>query len=373
MTSTSGGRVAISMTPTSGWTVQASGQSGTRRPARADRSTPAEPGSSPDGGETPVDATELTAALPSRLEDGPEEALESPVERVLVDPPGELEPDLPELPSRSDPAWPHADAPTVSADHRAPLLTDPVLPEPPPLPEPPSTHPEAPPCPERSPLVPDAASPLADPALLPPDGAPPSRPVVAVLALAPRCGTSTVARWLAAALAGRDPDGAAILATSAPRGPGALRTPAAARAARALVARAIEPVRASGRLCLVDASQSPLSIAATYLAPLVIDVGHGEPADAALSVADHVLLVAAPRVEPALAEVVSQRLASDGPPPTVILNRAVEADNWDGRADVVLPESRLAARRAYAGREARGPIGGIVAALAEELEGSLWE
>jgi hypothetical protein len=203
--------------------------------------------------------------------------------------------------------------------------------------------------------------------------APPARPVVAVLALAPRCGATTLALWLAAALASRDPDGVGIVSTPAPRGAAALRTPAAVRTARALAVRGLEPVRTTGRLCLLEASHSPLSIAATYLGPLVIDVGHGATADAALSVADHVLLVASPAVEPALAEVVAQRVAGDGPDPIVVLNRAVEAERWDGRADVVLPESRLAARRATAGREPRGAIGTLIARLADELESSLWQ
>ena len=205
-----------------------------------------------------------------------------------------------------------------------------------------------------------------------PDVSPPPRPVVAVVGLAPRCGASTVARWVAAALAARDPEGAAIVSTVAPRGAGALRTPGAARLARGLGARSLEPVRAAGRLCLVDSEvHSPLSIAATYLAPLVLDVGHGVPPDAALSVADHVLLVASPEVEPALAEVVAQSIARSAPEPTVVLDRALEDARWDARADVVLPESRLAARRAASGREARGEIGVAVSELAAALEGSL--
>jgi hypothetical protein len=202
--------------------------------------------------------------------------------------------------------------------------------------------------------------------------APPARPVVAVLALAPRCGATTLALWLAAALAIRDPDRVGIVSTPARHGAAALRTPAAVRTSRALAARGLEPVRTTGRLCLLDASHSPLSIAATYLAPLVIDAGHGPTADPALSVADHVLLVASPAIEPALADVVAQRVAGAAPDPIVVLNRAVEADRWDGRADVVLPESRLAAQRASAGREPRGAIGDLVARLADELEGSLW-
>jgi hypothetical protein len=205
------------------------------------------------------------------------------------------------------------------------------------------------------------------------DVSPPPRPVVAVVGLAPRCGASTVARWVAAALAARDPEGAAIISTVAPRGAGALRMPGAARLARGLGARSLEPVRAAGRLCLVDSEvHSPLSIAATYLAPLILDVGHGVPPDAALSVADHVLLVASPEVEPALAEVVAQSIARSAPEPTVVLDRALEDARWDGRADVVLPESRLAARRAASGREARGEIGLAVGELAAALEGSLW-
>ena len=214
----------------------------------------------------------------------------------------------------------------------------------------------------------------ADEASLPATAPPaPARPVVAVVGLAPRCGTTTVARWVATVLAARDPDGAAIVATAAPRGTGAVRTRGAARLARRLGARSIGGARAAGRLCLVEsADHSPLTLAATYLAPVVIDAGHGTPAEAALSVADHVLLVASPSVEPALGELVAQSVARAAPEPSVVLNRAQEDMRWDGRADVVLPESRLSARRAGAGWEARGAVGAAVAELAAGLEESTW-
>lgn len=264
----------------------------------------------------------------------------------------------PEPPAPDDVRWLVDPEPLAPDDFRWPEAEPPQVDAPPAEPEPP--------LPNDPPVDLDNH--------LPPASLPPARPVVVVVGLGPRCGASTVARWLAAALALRDPDGGAVVVTPAPRGTGALRTSSAARLARALEARSVGPARAAGRVCLLDSdAHSPLTVAATYLAPVVVDLPHGASPDAALSVADQVLLVAAPAAEPALATVVAESLARSGPEPTIVLNRALEEPQWDRRADVVLADSRMAARRAAAGREARGPVGVAVDALAEEIEASLWE
>lgn len=200
-----------------------------------------------------------------------------------------------------------------------------------------------------------------------------AHPVVAVIALAPRCGASTLARWLGAELAGRDPEGAAIVLSPRPSGAGSLRGGSAARLGRALSARDIGPVRAAGRLCLLDASEhSALTVAATCLAPLVIDGPYGASAASLTSVADHVVLVAAPSVEPSLAAVMAASLARSGPEPFVVVNRVDEPGPWEDRPGLLLPSSRLGARRAAAGLPAGGALGVAVAQIADACEGSSW-
>jgi hypothetical protein len=55
-----------------------------------------------------------------------------------------------------------------------------------------------------------------------------------------------------------------------------------------------------------------------------------------------------------------------GPEPIVVLARARgEADLWDGRFAVSLPESRMAAQAALAGRSPRGALGAALAELAD--------
>ena len=201
----------------------------------------------------------------------------------------------------------------------------------------------------------------------------PAHPVVAVIALAPRCGASTLARWLGAELAGRDPEGAAIVLSPRPSGAGPLRSGSVASLDRALAARRIGPVRAAGRLCLLDAAEhSPLTVAATCLAPLVIDGGHGASAAGLTSLADFVVLVAVPSVEPSLAAVMAASLARTGPEPFVVVNRADEAERWEDRPGLLLPSSRLGARRAAAGRAPGGALGVAVARIADACEESVW-
>jgi hypothetical protein len=202
-----------------------------------------------------------------------------------------------------------------------------------------------------------------------PDWTVSARPVVAVAALAPRCGTTTVARALAAELALRDDGGAAIVSCDGIAGGGIpLGTPAAGRLGRA-VQRALPcRVRAVGRVCLTVAGPNPASLvdSARDLAPLVLDVGEPGQAAVAASLADAVVLVAGPAVEPALATVVEQSLCRIGPEPVVVLNRDRDADAcWNDRCVLRLPEARMGAQLALAGREARGDLGRAIAQLAD--------
>ena len=78
------------------------------------------------------------------------------------------------------------------------------------------------------------------------------------------------------------------------------------------------------------------------------------------------VLVAGPDAEPALAAVVAESLGVVGPRPVVVLNRCGRASGrWDAEPHVAVPESRLAAQLAGAGREPRGPVGEAVAALVD--------
>jgi hypothetical protein len=185
----------------------------------------------------------------------------------------------------------------------------------------------------------------------------PPRAVVAVVGLGPRCGTTTLARALAVELARRDPSGAAIAsASSVPSGP-VLATGSARRLARALGSRAV------GRLALVPSGDPALAqLAADRGAPLVLDVGHGTPPEGALALADEAVLVTSPEVEPALAEVAASTLAER---PLVVLNRAFDSEGWRRAPDVVVPESRVGAKLALAGRDPIGPLGAEVASLAD--------
>ena len=173
-------------------------------------------------------------------------------------------------------------------------------------------------------------------------------PVVAVFGLAARCGATTVARGLGAELAGRSDDGACAVSGSGAAGAIPLGTPAAARLARALAELAPGRPRASGRLCLLEADD-PLGLAdlARGLAPLVLDAGRA-PGGAHASVADRVVLVAGPAVEPSLALAVAVTVSRVASRPLVVLNRPRRsgdgADRWAEAADLVA--ARVAHRRA---------------------------
>jgi hypothetical protein len=215
----------------------------------------------------------------------------------------------------------------------------------------------------------EPVEPTAGDAYAEPDRTAAARPVVAVAALAPRCGTTTIARALAAELALRDDGAAAIVTSDGIAGGGIpLGTPAAGRLGRA-VQRALPcRVRAVGRLCLTVAGPDPAPLvdSARDLAPLVLDVGEPSQAAVAASLADAVVLVAGPAVEPTLATVVAQSLCRIGPEPVVVLGRDRDSDaRWDDRCALRLPEARMGAQLALAGREARGELGRAIARLAD--------
>jgi hypothetical protein len=200
------------------------------------------------------------------------------------------------------------------------------------------------------------------------------RPVIAVAGLAPRCGTTTIARALGAELALRDPVGAAMVSADALTGKGLpLGTPAAARLTRALARLLPVPSRTVGRLCLTacDAEHAAtLADAAHELAPVVLDVGEASQVAVAASLADAVVLVGCPATEPALAVVLADSLRRVGPDPITVLNRdRDEAGHWEGRCALRLPESRMGAQLALAGREPRGELGRAIAEVADLVAG----
>lgn len=197
------------------------------------------------------------------------------------------------------------------------------------------------------------------------------RPVVAVAGLRRGAGVTTLARALGAALGVRDPCGACVVTAAAGGASVPLGLPAGGRLSRRIAPFIDGRARPCGRLCLVeDADRACLSAVARDVAPLVLDVSDPAEAAAAVSVADHVLLVAGPETEPALAAVVAESLGLVGPPPLVVVNRSGRAsERWAAEPHVPVPESRLAAQLAGAGREPRGPVGQAVAALAERVGG----
>jgi hypothetical protein len=195
-----------------------------------------------------------------------------------------------------------------------------------------------------------------------------SRPVVAVFGLALGCGATVVTRALAAELGARD-GGAAAVACAAPAAAIPLASPAASRLARTLASLPGARARAVGRLCLVEgADQLALCDAARYLAPVVIDAGHAVVGGVPAALAHHAVLVASPRVEPALASVAAACLARVGPEPIVVVNRSRGDEGWSGPASVELPDARMGAQLALGGREPRGELGRAIADLADLCE-----
>jgi hypothetical protein len=196
---------------------------------------------------------------------------------------------------------------------------------------------------------------------------PEQRPVICVFGLARGCGSTVVARALAAELATRDPAGTAAVCCEVRAAGIPLATHAATRLARALEEVPGATPRAVGRLCLVSgADPLILSDTARHFAPLVIDAGSAALGGAPASMADHTVLVTTQAVEPALARVGAECVARVGPAPIVVLNRAPH----DQTGALVLPNSPLGAQLALGGREARGDLGRAIAELADLCDGS---
>jgi hypothetical protein len=197
--------------------------------------------------------------------------------------------------------------------------------------------------------------------------APEARPVIAVIGLGARCGTTTIARALAIELAQRDRSGAAIVSAESRAPASALAVAAARKLARALPDGF---AAAAGRLCLLDPDAPALrELALSRPAPLVLDVGHGRPPESPFALADIAVLVAAPGVEPSLADVVAASLTRDGVTPPVVLNRAVDLGGWSGREALTIGDARLGARLAMAGRDPTPGLARPIAELADSLVG----
>jgi hypothetical protein len=199
------------------------------------------------------------------------------------------------------------------------------------------------------------------------------RPVIAVFGLARGCGATVVARALAAELARRAVGAAAVHCDSTPAGI-PLATAAAARLARALAEVVGADTRAVGRLCLIDGADRELVVDCTrHVAPLVLDSGATALGGAPAALADEVVVVATPVVEPALASVATDYLGQMDRDPIVVLNRVRpsqgEPTAWAERATYALPESRMGAQLALGGREPRGSLGRAIAELADRCEG----
>jgi hypothetical protein len=193
-----------------------------------------------------------------------------------------------------------------------------------------------------------------------------------VAGLSPRSGVTTVARALGAELAVRDESRAAVVTAAAMASGGIpLGTIPAGRLARAVVRSLPTRTRAVGRLCLVEigAEDRPRLVDVSRgLAPLVVDVTDGSALAAAASLVDAVVLVGLPSSEPALARVLESSLAKVGPEPVVVLNRDGGGDgHWEAFDGPRLPEARIAAQLALAGRDAPGDFGRAVAGLADRV------
>ena len=214
-------------------------------------------------------------------------------------------------------------------------------------------------------LEPAAPQPVPRPLVLPP------RPVVAAVGLRPGCGTTTVARALAASLASRDPVGAAVVAGSAEVPPFAPSVRAASRLAAQLGSSG-GSATAAGRLCLTDVwDHGALVSLWRGVAPLVLDVSLDASPRALASVADLTILVASGDAEPALAELASRSLAQGDRRPLIVVSRPDEPERWQGRATLVLPHSRPAAHLAAAGWALRGTFGAAMAELGSLCEAAI--
>lgn len=193
---------------------------------------------------------------------------------------------------------------------------------------------------------------------------PRSYPLVGVVGLARKCGATTIARALAAELASRH-GGAAVVAS--PGRPAVVPLGSSAPAAHlAQTLARLDERRAAGRLCLAACADAEVLASVTReVAPAVMEVEPGCAALDAARVLDRILLVASPGLEPALAAAVAETIAAVGEPPLLAVNRAVDHGPWLVHAEVLVPDSRVGARLALAGREPRGWLGKAVKQLAD--------
>jgi hypothetical protein len=209
----------------------------------------------------------------------------------------------------------------------------------------------------------EGEEPQAPPALpLPSPAAVNARPIVAVIGLAAGCGTTTLARALAANLARRDHSGASIVASPEPDAGANLAVRSAARLA-ARVNAGGSTARAAGRLCITNADQPE---ALVRLAPVVLDLPPGEHPQ--IERAHLTVLVAPGDAEPALAELAARNLKRTGREPITVVTRAADPERWQRRAFLLLPASPVGARLAFAGWEARGPLGAAIGRIADACE-----
>jgi len=211
--------------------------------------------------------------------------------------------------------------------------------------------------------------------LIPFGEAPPpltGRGVVAVIGLGRRCGATVVARAVACELARRDGAGASAVTADPATGGMALGLPAARRLARMLEPAGVGRAWTCGRLCLVDCvDRARLAGATLHLAPLVLDDCDPRDAPPTAKIADHLLIVGGGAIEPALATALAAALTPHAAAaPLTVANRVDDRDGpWAQRADVLLPESRLGAQLALAGREPRGAFGRAVIEIVDRLAG----
>lgn len=194
------------------------------------------------------------------------------------------------------------------------------------------------------------------------------RPVVVLAGTARGCGVTTVARGLAAVMAARCPTGAAAVTADSPAT--ARASAAANRLARSLARSLIPEPQSLGRLCLLTAAE-PMQAAAAVAGAvtLVIDASEPSGGSRAAACADAVVLVGTPSGEPALARVLAEALGRVGPRPLVVVNRAgADPGRWEGTCDLRLPEARIGARLAAAGRAPGGALGRALEELAGAVE-----
>ncbi|MBA2764760.1 MAG: hypothetical protein H0U42_08785 [Thermoleophilaceae bacterium] len=173
--------------------------------------------------------------------------------------------------------------------------------------------------------------------------------VVAVIGLAPGCGTTTVARLLALVLArGSDSDAAVVVSDERPGRRGSLGP--GGRLARRL---GVTSARGCGRLAVVPADGLRGAVDQSRgRAPVVVDVDYGANWAVAASLAHLCVVIAGADSDSALVALVADELTALGAAPLVALNR-VESGST---ADVLLPEAALAARLVRAGMRPTGPL-----------------